>query len=74
MEPEQKNPISEIDPTQSANFAVGEQPPKNVVGYEPGMYVQSSKVMPQTMLSNNIMSTKTFMNEIDLRCDDHLYK
>ena len=30
--------------------------------------------MPQTMLSNNIMSTKTFMNEIDLRCDDHLYK
>ena len=74
MEPEQKNPISEIDPTQSTNLAVGEQPPKNVVGYEPGMYVQSSKVMPQTMLSNNIISTKTFMNEIDLRCDDHLYK
>ena len=49
------------------------QVPKST-GYEPGMYVKRSDVFGGPQMSVNVMSTKKFMAEIDLRCDDHVYK
>ena len=77
MEPNKPTEIEQVtdhNVVQSVDLGGAPGLPQKVAGYEPGMYVKQSNVFPPQQMGMDIMSTKNFMNQIDLWCDDHVYK